>query len=120
MIAHTQLAVAQDGKSSLPLSVAGKIEENGQRFVLGSNARTGSDRRFLPSVREVSTSVWVLEATTEASQRMVRWHALWPRVECSGGQTSGQVWSCHYWHGTHRSGSLSTASSIGSLNCERA
>ena len=61
VIAHTQLTVVQDGEYPLPLSVAGKTDENGQRFVSGSNARTGLDRRFLPSVRKVSTFVWVLQ-----------------------------------------------------------
>ena len=112
---HPTDSRGQDGEYSLPLSVAGKTDENGQRFVSGSNARTGSDRRFLPPVREVSSSVWVLVATTEVSQHMVRWHALWPCVECVRRTDEWAVWNCQYWHDTHCSGSLSTASSVGSL-----
>ena len=87
---HPTDSSGQDGEYSLPLSVAGKTDVNGQRFVLGSNARTGADRRFLPPVREVSSSVWVLGATAEVSQRMVRRQALWPCVECVSEQTSGR------------------------------
>ena len=35
--------------------VAGKVDENGQSSVLGSQAHAGADRRFLPSVTKVSS-----------------------------------------------------------------
>ena len=115
VIAHTQLAVVQDGKS-LSLSVAGKIDENGQRFVLGSNARTGLDRRFLPSVRKVSPPAF--GPPGPPPRRLSAWsdgQPSWPCVERSKWAGVWAVWGCQYWHDAHCSGSLSTASSVGSL-----
>ena len=38
------------------LTVAGKIDENGQSFTEDSKVHVGSDRRFLPSATGVSSS----------------------------------------------------------------